>query len=65
MAETNVMMCPHCGVAMNYHAEKIDYLAALTDPAAVDPDIGGVVEEIHTCPECGQIETRRAGGVKD
>jgi len=55
-------MCPQCGIAMNYHAEKIDYMAALTDPDAIDPDLGGVVEEVHTCPRCGNVGTRRAVG---
>ncbi|PYS80150.1 MAG: hypothetical protein DMF67_12245 [Acidobacteria bacterium] len=60
MAEDGKMICPRCGVEMNRHAEKIDYAAALADPAAVDPDFGGVVEEFHTCPECGQTLARRA-----
>jgi predicted RNA-binding Zn-ribbon protein involved in translation (DUF1610 family) len=54
------MICPNCGTEMNYHAEKIDYAAALTDPQAMDPDLGGVVEEVHTCPGCGSIAMRRA-----
>ena len=59
MAKTNAMMCPPCGIEMNYHAEKIDYLAALTDAEAIDPDLGGVVEEVHACPGCGNMGTRR------
>jgi len=59
MAKTNAMMCPQCGIEMNYHAEKLDYLAALTDSEAIDPDLGGVVEEVHTCPGCGDMGTRR------
>ena len=59
MAKTNAMICPQCGIEMNYHAEKLDYTAALTDPDAIDPDLGGVLEEVHTCPQCGQTETRR------
>ena len=39
--------------------EKIDYMAALTDSDAFEPDFGGVVEEVHTCPGCGNIGTRR------
>ena len=34
MAEENPMICPVCGVAMNHHADKIDYNAALEDPTA-------------------------------
>ena len=60
MTLTSAMMCPQCGIAMNCHAEKIDYMAALSDPEAVDPDLDGVVEEVHTCPGCGDIETRRS-----
>ena len=56
----NKMICPDCGVEMNFHAEKIDYTAALEDAEAVDPDLGGVLEEAHTCPSCGRTHTRRA-----
>ena len=37
---------------------KIDY--RIDDPAAIDPAFGGVLQEAHTCPNCGQIELRRA-----
>ncbi|PYS90136.1 MAG: hypothetical protein DMF64_15700 [Acidobacteria bacterium] len=58
MREKNPMICPVCGVAMNHHADKIDYNVEAHDAAAVDPDLGGVVEEAHTCPECGQTFVR-------
>jgi hypothetical protein len=45
---------------MNYHAEKLDYMAAETDPDALDPDLDGILEEVHACPRCGQMGTRRA-----
>jgi len=51
--------CPACGTAMNLHAEKIDYAAALGDPGAIDPLLGGVIEEFHTCPKCGTSASRR------
>jgi ribosomal protein S27AE len=60
MAQPDPMICPHCGVAMNRHAEKVDYTAALSEDDAVDPDFGGVLEEAHTCPRCGKSATRRA-----
>jgi predicted RNA-binding Zn-ribbon protein involved in translation (DUF1610 family) len=60
MSDTRKMICPDCGIEMNYHAEKLDYTAALIDPDAVDPDLDGVLEEVHTCPECGKIGTRRS-----
>ena len=43
------IICPVCGAEMNHHAMKIDY--------SVDD---GVVQEVHTCPECGDVELRRA-----
>jgi ribosomal protein S27AE len=52
------MICPECGVEMNQHAEKIDYMAALENPEAMDEDFGGVLEEAHSCPVCGKTETR-------
>jgi ribosomal protein S27AE len=60
MAENEKMICPACGVEMNFHAEKIDYATGLAEPDAIDADLGGVVEEFHTCPECGQSLSRRA-----
>jgi hypothetical protein len=59
MPDAKKMICPTCGIEMNYHAEKIDYTAALADPDAVDPDLGGVLEEVYTCPGCGKTDTRR------
>jgi len=60
MSGTNKMICPDCGSEMNYHAEKLDYTAACIEPEAVDPDLGGVLAEVHTCPRCGKMGTRRA-----
>ena len=54
------MVCPDCGVEMNHHADKIDYAAALEDPDASDTDFGGILEEAHTCPVCGNTHLRRA-----
>ena len=41
--------CPVCGAQMNHHAMKIDY--------SVDD---GAVQEVHTCPACGDVELRQA-----
>ena len=60
MPETNVMICPDCGVEMKHHAEKIDYSSAPDESGAFDADFGGVLEEIHSCPVCGTTEARRA-----
>ena len=60
MPEKKKMICPNCGIPMNHHAEKIDYAAAMAEPEAMDPDFGGVVEEVHTCGGCSETATRRA-----
>jgi predicted RNA-binding Zn-ribbon protein involved in translation (DUF1610 family) len=59
MTKSRKMICPDCGVEMNRHAEKINYTTALAEPGAIDPDLGGVIEEAHTCPECGQTLMHR------
>jgi ribosomal protein S27AE len=48
------MKCPHCGIDMNYHAEKIEY----SETGPFDPDFGGMIEEAHSCPRCGRTEVR-------
>jgi ribosomal protein S27AE len=53
------MICPDCGVEMNHHADKVDYTATLSEPDAIDPDLGGVLKEAHTCPECGKTAIRK------
>jgi hypothetical protein len=52
-------LCPRCGDEMNRHAEKLDYGAALADPAGADSILGGVLEEFHTCPACRYVLERR------
>jgi ribosomal protein S27AE len=60
MSETHKMICPDCSVEMKHHAEKINYSSGADESGAFDPDFGGVFEEIHSCPECGKTEARRA-----
>jgi predicted RNA-binding Zn-ribbon protein involved in translation (DUF1610 family) len=55
------MKCPACGVEMNHHAEKLVDPVSAQEAARVDPALGGLIEEIHTCPECGQAHSRRVG----
>ena len=57
MSKAN-MVCPHCNTQMNHHANKLDYPVALTELEAVDPDLGGILQEVHTCPNCKHIEVR-------
>ena len=61
MESEEPVLCPKCGVPMNFHAEKVDYAAAL-EGAAADPELGGVLERFHACPKCGAAEARRAEG---
>jgi ribosomal protein S27AE len=60
MAKKDKMICPKCGIEMNHHAEKIDYSFAPDEADAAGSDFGGALQEIHSCPECGQTKTRRA-----
>lgn len=52
------MACPACGVLMNHHADKMDYGASLDDLGGLDRDFGGVLQEIHYCPKCGETAVR-------
>ncbi len=61
MAETTRLRCPKCGAEMNHHADKIDYAASVAEPQASDLGLGGVLQEVHTCRSCGNVELRRAG----
>jgi hypothetical protein len=54
------VICPACGSEMNFHAEKINQSARADPESGSSTEFGGVVEEIHTCPACAEIATRRA-----
>jgi hypothetical protein len=60
MAEANPMICPDCGVPMNHHADKVRKETRPDDPLAFDSGLGGVIEEFHTCPQCGKTQSRHA-----
>jgi hypothetical protein len=45
---------------MSLHAEKVDYADAAEEDGGPDSDLGGVIEEFHTRPECGRKHARRA-----
>ena len=57
MSKHNKMICPACGHAMNYHAQKLVY-ASPSEPG-YDPSLGGALEESYTCPACGTAASRR------
>lgn len=57
------IVCPHCGEQMNHHAEKIVYSTGRLPGEVAGPDRDVVprvtLEEFHSCPNCGQTESRR------
>lgn len=53
------MVCPECGVELNQHAEKLSDPRNAQEAAQVDPALGGLIDEMHTCPGCGNVESRR------
>jgi len=54
------MRCPRCRVEMNHHADTLDEEAVAESPGEIGRALGGVVVAVYTCPECGEIATRRA-----
>lgn len=60
MAETEKMICPHCKVEMNHHCDKIVHNVDAHDAGKTDPGLGGILEEFHSCPECGGGASRHA-----
>lgn len=65
MSADRKMLCPDCGVEMNHHAEKLGYTSMLNEPELMDPDLGGILEEAHSCPICGQTMMRRGATDSD
>lgn len=55
------LRCPKCGAEMNRHAEKLVYSEAAAEAAPTDSMLGGLIEETHGCPGCGNVEARRSG----
>lgn len=53
------MNCPKCGNVMNHHADKLVNPVTAADLEHADPAIGGMIEQIHGCPRCGNVESRR------
>jgi hypothetical protein len=51
----NTINCAECGAAMNHHAVKIDYSSEKPNP-----DFGGALKDVYTCPVCGAVEMKAA-----
>jgi ribosomal protein S27AE len=60
MAAVTKMICPQCGVEMNHHCDKLIYANDSHSAPAVDPGLGGFIEEFHICPKCGGSASRAA-----
>jgi hypothetical protein len=58
MSARSRVSCPNCGGEMNHHADKVDFSASLEDGDAMDPDLGGVLAEFHTCAGCKLVVER-------
>ena len=54
MSDQNAPLICECGAVMNHHADKIDY-----EDVSDDSVFGGQLEEVHTCPQCAQIQLRK------
>jgi predicted RNA-binding Zn-ribbon protein involved in translation (DUF1610 family) len=53
------LRCPKCGAEMNRHAEKLVHPESPAETRLVDAALGGLLEETHACPKCGNVESRR------
>lgn len=55
------MICKKCGAVMNHHAMKIDYASTRDVESSTDEAVfGGLLQEVHTCPNCGHVQLRKA-----
>jgi predicted RNA-binding Zn-ribbon protein involved in translation (DUF1610 family) len=54
------MICPKCDYEMNHHADKLIYSTEGHKVANFDSRLGGLIEEIHACPSCGDVASRIA-----
>ena len=60
MDKAKKMDCPRCGAKMNHHGDKLVYNVQENDAAGFDATLGGIIEEFHTCPACGESASRPA-----
>lgn len=54
------MICSECGAEMNHHADKLVEPQSPAATGQINPALGGVIEETHACPDCGNVGSRRA-----
>ena len=54
------MICPNCHVEMNHHCDKLMQATDSPQSTRQDEAAGGVLEEFHSCPNCGRGGSRPA-----
>ena len=54
------MTCDGCGATMNAHAEKPVVPMGTAEALSANLALDGIIEEIHQCPRCGRVQSRRA-----
>ena len=54
------MKCPNCGAEMNQHAAKLVDPRNAREAADMDPTLGALIQEGHTCRKCGTGASRRS-----
>ena len=52
------MTCAMCGATMNAHAEKPVVPISAEEAGSANAVIG-LIEEVHQCPHCGAVQSRR------
>lgn len=55
------MICPKCGGEMNHHADKLLDPITPEDRRHFNAALGGMIEEMHYCPRCGAVASRKEG----
>jgi len=58
MAPRPKLRCADCNLDRNFHGEKLRDPRTAAEAQLIDPDLGGVVTEFHTCPGCGSVVER-------
>lgn len=53
------MICKECGDKMNHHADKLVDPVSAQEAARMDAAMGGIIEEMHYCVQCGTGDSRR------
>ena len=60
-----MMSCPKCSAMMNHHAEKVDLTPMRDGISALDRTLDGILQDVYACPNCGNIELRRASEARN